>query len=142
MFLALIPFLSGCDDKTNNGDADDSAATDDTSTPPPPALPTHWETLPSMANPRYALGCTAVGEDVYAISGYGFDSDPFRRDLEVLSAGQWAAKTDMSTARDYFVTAPRSDGSFVVIGGFSKGLVNQLLRYDAASDAWEKTRHK
>jgi N-acetylneuraminic acid mutarotase len=43
----------------------------------------------------------------------------------------------MSTARDYFVTAPRSDGSFVVIGGFSKGLVNQLLRYDPAGDAWD-----
>jgi N-acetylneuraminic acid mutarotase len=131
MFLALFSTLSGCDDKTN-----DSAASEDTSTPPP-VMPTHWEPLPSMANPRNGLGCAAIGEDVYAIAGYGFASDPFRRDLEVLSGGKWTTKTEMSTARDYFVTAPRSDGSFVVIGGFSKGLVNQLLRYDPAGDAWD-----
>ena len=47
MFLALFSILWGCDDKTNDGD--DSAASDDTSTPPPPVMPTHWETLPSMA---------------------------------------------------------------------------------------------
>jgi N-acetylneuraminic acid mutarotase len=136
MFLTLFAILSGCDDKTNNG-GDDSAATDDTSTPPPPPLPTHWETLPSMENPRNGLGCAAIGEDVYAIAGYGFAADPFRRDLEVLSGGKWTTKTEMSTARDYFVTAPRSDGSFVVIGGFSKSMVNQLLRYDPPSDAWD-----
>jgi N-acetylneuraminic acid mutarotase len=137
MFLALFSILAGCDDKTNNGDADDSAATDDTSTPPPPALPTRWETLPSMANPRYGLGCAAVGEDVYAIAGYGFDSDPFRRDVEVLSGGKWTTKTDMSTARDYFVTATRSDGSIVVLGGFSESMANAILHYDPAADAWD-----
>src|SRR6185436_13045048 len=58
-------------------------------------------------------------------------------DLEVWSGKEWTTKTDMSTARDYFVTAPRSDGSFVVIGGFSKGYVDHLLHYDPSSDAWD-----
>ena len=136
MFLALFPLLSGCDDKANDGEADDSATSDDTSTPPP-ALPTHWETLPSMANPRNGLGCVAIGDDVYAIAGYGFASDPYRRDLEVLSGGEWITKSDMSTARDYFVTAPRTDGSFIVVGGFSESAPNTILGYDPATDGWD-----
>ena len=133
MFLGLFAILSGCDDNTNG--ADDSAATDDTATPP--ALPTHWETLPSMANPRYGLGCTAIGEDVYAIAGFGFNSDPYRRDVEVLSGNKWSARALMPVARDYFVTTPRSDGTFVVIGGFSAGSSNHLLHYDPSSDEWD-----
>jgi N-acetylneuraminic acid mutarotase len=135
MFLAVVAILSACEPTENDETTDET--TDDTSTPPPPALPTHWETLPSMANPRYALGCTAIGEDVYAIAGFGFDSDPYRRDVEVLSGKEWITKSEMTTARDYFVTAPRSDGSFVVIGGFSKGYVNHLLHYDPSSDTWD-----
>ena len=129
MFTALFLILSGCDDGTNSGDS----ATDDTS----PALPTHWETLPSMENPRYALGCAALDEDVYAIAGFGFNSDPYRTDVEVLSNGAWTTKAPMPVARDYFVTAPGTDGSFVVIGGFSKGSPNHLLRYDVSSDGWD-----
>ena len=132
MFLALFSILSGCEDKTNDGDT-----TDDTSTPPPPALPTHWETLPSMANPRYGLGCTAIGEDVYAIAGFGFDSDPYRKDVEVLRDDAWTTKEPMPVARDYFITAPRSDGSFVVIGGFSFGSSNHLLHYGPSRDEWD-----
>jgi N-acetylneuraminic acid mutarotase len=141
MFTCLAAILAGClDDSTGSGanGSDDSAtgATDDSATPPA-ALPTHWEVLPSMQTPRNGLGCAAVGEDVYAIAGFGFASDPFRKDLEVLSDGTWTTKSNMSTARDYFVTAPRSDGSFVVIGGFSKGMVDALLRYDPTSDGWD-----
>jgi hypothetical protein len=139
MVTWLVWNLAGCVDDSSGGGSDDSAPveTDDTSTPPPKALPTHWETLPSMANPRYGLGCTAIGEDVYAIGGFGFESDPYRKDVEVLSNGAWTTKSPMSVARDYFVTVPRSDGSFVVVGGFSKGMPNALLRYAPDSDAWD-----
>jgi N-acetylneuraminic acid mutarotase len=136
MFTALFSLLVACVEDSNEPE-DDSAAIDDTATPAPPALPTHWEALPSMATPRWALGCTAFGDDVYAIAGFGIDSDPYRKDVELLSKGEWTTKAPMPVARDYFVTAPRSDGSFVVIGGFSKGSPNHLLRYDPSGDEWD-----
>lgn len=140
MFTVSMAILTGCVDEPDsnaNGTDDSAASSDDDSATPPPPLPTHWEKLPSMANPRYGLGCTAIGEDVYALAGFGFDDDPYRKDVEVLSGGEWTTKSPISVARDYFVTTPRSDGSFVVIGGFSKGMANQLLHYAPASDEWD-----
>jgi N-acetylneuraminic acid mutarotase len=135
--LLMVSIVWACVDAKDphEGPGDDSAPVDD-STPAPPALPTHWETLPPMANARYGLGCTAIGDDVYALGGFGFEDDPYRKDVEVLTNGSWTTKSPMSVARDYFVTTPRSDGSFVVIGGFSKGMANKLLHYSPATDAW------
>lgn len=97
-----------------------------------------WSALPSLNNPRRDAGVVAADGKIYVAVGLGPDArNPLNR-LQVYdsAAGQWTERASARLARcDSALVALGS--SLVIVGGWNRGPIASVERYDPVSDAWQ-----
>lgn len=102
-----------------------------------------WEALADMPTPRYVLGVTAFGDEVFAMGGYTGENNVHGRNVVEAydtTTNTWSTKAPLPFQR-WGLCAVTCNGKIYAIGGATgnsvgDGTLSNVTQYDPATNSW------
>jgi N-acetylneuraminic acid mutarotase len=100
-----------------------------------------WQALPDMKTARYSCGAALLGNRIYVVGGFGYDSSnnetvPLAEcEYFDTEAQTWHTVSSLQCGRGA-LSVVAVDGRLYAIGGFNGRYLSSVERYDPLTDSW------